>query len=175
MAATKAIEYDPQYGDLTIESVLYENYSFTEHVNSIQQLIAYYLITGTKVDIGKIIYSDLVTRITNKSRQKYVSYPRFVSFALEVLLVFSGQTAHPQDTERNIQLTVKGSHSPLDEGIHKSKPLPEGKPTDAKDLKGSIQPAGMGLPATPLDEGTSKSKPLHEGKMTDPKDSEGNK
>ncbi|GKA96765.1 hypothetical protein Tco_0818860 [Tanacetum coccineum] len=62
------------------------NYSSTKQLNSIQQLIAYCLLTGTKVDIGEIIYSDLVTRLTNKSRQKYVSYPRFVSYALEVLL-----------------------------------------------------------------------------------------
>ncbi|GKC13014.1 hypothetical protein Tco_1009796 [Tanacetum coccineum] len=38
--------------------VLGGNYS-TEQVNSIQQLLAYSLITGTEVDIGEIIYSDL--------------------------------------------------------------------------------------------------------------------
>ncbi|GKE33992.1 hypothetical protein Tco_1453314 [Tanacetum coccineum] len=39
--------------------VLDGNYSSTEQVNSIQQLLAYSLITGTEVDIGEIIYSDL--------------------------------------------------------------------------------------------------------------------
>ncbi|GKC20582.1 hypothetical protein Tco_1022732 [Tanacetum coccineum] len=39
-----------------------------------------------QVDIGEIIYSDLVTKLTSKSRQKYVSYPRFVLCTLEVLL-----------------------------------------------------------------------------------------
>ncbi|GJV60602.1 hypothetical protein Tco_1466702 [Tanacetum coccineum] len=39
--------------------VLGRNYSSTEQVNSIQQLLAYNLITGTEVDIGEIIYSDL--------------------------------------------------------------------------------------------------------------------
>ncbi|GKC61234.1 hypothetical protein Tco_1088832, partial [Tanacetum coccineum] len=38
------------------------------------------------VDIGEIIYSDLVTKLLNKSRLKYVSYPRFISCALKVLL-----------------------------------------------------------------------------------------
>ncbi|GJS10751.1 hypothetical protein Tco_0367547 [Tanacetum coccineum] len=66
--------------------VLSGNYSSTEQVNSIQQLFAYCLLTGTKVDIGEIIYNDLVTRLTNKSRQKYVSNIRFVYCALEVLL-----------------------------------------------------------------------------------------
>ncbi|GKB72572.1 hypothetical protein Tco_0933984 [Tanacetum coccineum] len=46
----------------------------------------YCLLTGRNVDIGEIIYIDLITRPTNKSRQKYVSYPRFVSCALVVLL-----------------------------------------------------------------------------------------
>nr|GEU75759.1 hypothetical protein [Tanacetum cinerariifolium] len=36
-----------------------KNYSSTEQVNSIQQLLAYSLITGTEVDRGEIIYSDL--------------------------------------------------------------------------------------------------------------------
>ncbi|GKC97167.1 hypothetical protein Tco_1167442, partial [Tanacetum coccineum] len=40
--------------------VLGENYSSTKHIKSIQHTIAYYLITGRKVDIGEIIYSDLV-------------------------------------------------------------------------------------------------------------------
>ncbi|GKB11413.1 hypothetical protein Tco_0845336 [Tanacetum coccineum] len=85
-----------------------------------------------------------------------------------------GQTAYPQNTERKIQLAVKGSHSPPDEGTRSSNSLPEGKPTDAKDLEGNIQPAGMGLSSTSLDEGTHKSQPLPEGKTTDPKDLEGN-
>ncbi|GJV40125.1 retrovirus-related pol polyprotein from transposon TNT 1-94 [Tanacetum coccineum] len=272
--------------------VLSGNYLSNEQVNSIQQLLAYCLLTRTKVDIGEIIYSDLVTRITSKSRQKHVSYTRFVSCAIKVLLgteytqdqkfrslpnvlsnsnftkdpsnvtlieltalmiavnnleslvslittsgkkkkkksqtvsqpkpktqgpkasgalpqnrknpktqktpivqatktpptekvptkdsnktqpVSSGQTAHPQDTEGLIQPVVNRSHSPLDEGTLKSKPLPKGKPTDAKDPKGNIQPASVGFPSIPLDEGTSKSKPLLEGKTTYPKNSEGNK
>ncbi|GJX10459.1 hypothetical protein Tco_0200318 [Tanacetum coccineum] len=61
-------------------------YSSTEQVNSIQELLAFNLITGTEVDIGEIIYSDLVTKLLNKSRLKYVSYPRFISCALQVLL-----------------------------------------------------------------------------------------
>ncbi|GJW68779.1 hypothetical protein Tco_0123203 [Tanacetum coccineum] len=71
---------------LIIIMVLGGNYSSTKQVNSIQQLIAFSLITGTEVDIGEIIYSDLVTKLLNKSRLKYVSYPRFISCALQVLL-----------------------------------------------------------------------------------------
>ncbi|GJZ65449.1 hypothetical protein Tco_0622145 [Tanacetum coccineum] len=66
--------------------VLDGNYSSTEQVNFIQQLLAYCLITGTVVHIWEIIYSDLITKIVNKSGLKYVSYPIFISCALQVLL-----------------------------------------------------------------------------------------
>ncbi|GJW00693.1 hypothetical protein Tco_1555944 [Tanacetum coccineum] len=69
--------------------VLSGNYSSTEQINSIQQLIAYSLITETKVDIGEIIYSNLVIKLSSKFRLKCVSYPRFISCALEVLLGFA--------------------------------------------------------------------------------------
>ncbi|GKD75814.1 hypothetical protein Tco_1334096 [Tanacetum coccineum] len=75
--------------------VLGGNYSSTEQVNSIQQLLAFSLITGTEVDIGEIIYSGLITKLLNMSRPKYVSYPRFISCALQVLLVTDIElTAH---------------------------------------------------------------------------------
>nr|GEW61080.1 hypothetical protein [Tanacetum cinerariifolium] len=71
--------------------------------------------------------------------------------------VSSRQTAHLLDTEENIQSAVKGFHSSPNEGNRGSKPLPEGKSTDAKDPEGNIQPVRMGLPSTSLDEGIRKS------------------
>ncbi|GJT48954.1 hypothetical protein Tco_0975111 [Tanacetum coccineum] len=76
------------YVDHPTPEVLGGNYPSTEQVNSIQQLLAYSLITRTEFDIGEIIYIDLVTKLLNKSRLKYVSYPRFISCALQVLLGF---------------------------------------------------------------------------------------
>nr|GEU54978.1 uncharacterized mitochondrial protein AtMg00810-like [Tanacetum cinerariifolium] len=75
-----------KYVDHPTPKVLDGNYSYTKQVNSIQQLLANSLITWTEVDIGEIIYSDLVTKLLNNSRLKYVSYPRFISCALQVLL-----------------------------------------------------------------------------------------
>nr|GEY28542.1 hypothetical protein [Tanacetum cinerariifolium] len=66
--------------------VLGGNYSSTNQINSIQQMIAYCLMNRIKVDTRKIIYSDLVTKLTSKSRLKYVSFSRFISCALEVLV-----------------------------------------------------------------------------------------
>ncbi|GKA99589.1 hypothetical protein Tco_0827583, partial [Tanacetum coccineum] len=48
--------------------VLGGNYSSTEQLNSIQQLLVFSLLTRTKIDIGEIIFSDLVTRLMAKSR-----------------------------------------------------------------------------------------------------------
>ncbi|GJW98837.1 hypothetical protein Tco_0180645 [Tanacetum coccineum] len=86
MPMTKAIKYAPQCGDMTVEFVLGGNHSSTEQLNLIQQLIIFSLLTRTKIDIGEIIFSDLVTRLMAKSRQRYVFYPRFISCALKELL-----------------------------------------------------------------------------------------
>ncbi|GJT55386.1 hypothetical protein Tco_0990440 [Tanacetum coccineum] len=86
MAEQQIIKYAPQWNNMSVDNVLDENYSSTEQVNSIQQLLAYCLITETEVDIGEIIYSDLVTKLLNKSRLKYISYLRFILRALQVLL-----------------------------------------------------------------------------------------
>ncbi|GJX15299.1 hypothetical protein Tco_0207057 [Tanacetum coccineum] len=141
--------------------VLGGNYSSIEQVNSIQQLLAYCLITRTEVDIGQIIYRDLVTKILNKSRLKYVSYPRFISCALQVLLGYDytkdknlGKTPDPKDPEKNKQLTGMGLPlTSLDEGTHKSKLLPKGTKSDPKDSVGNIQPIDTGLSSTVLSSG----------------------
>ncbi|GKA19486.1 hypothetical protein Tco_0699401, partial [Tanacetum coccineum] len=135
--------------------VLDGNYSSTEQVNSIQQLIAYCLLTGIKIDIGEIIYIDLVTRLTNKSRKKYVSYPRFVSCALAVLLG-SDYTqdesfgSSPTIPRVNVQPINKGLPSTVsDEGTVKTTPLPEGLHMD-KDSEIFKPPADMEPLTTPV-------------------------
>ncbi|GJU94968.1 retrovirus-related pol polyprotein from transposon TNT 1-94 [Tanacetum coccineum] len=82
-------------------------------------------------------------------------------------LVSLGQTAHPQDTERNIQLSVKGFHSLPDEGTRKSQPFSEDKTIDPKDSEGNKHPADKGLPSTVPDESMGKTKPLPRGPWTD--------
>lgn len=49
-------------------------------------LMAYSLITGTEINMGEIIYSDLITKLLSKTRNTCMSYPRFISCALERLL-----------------------------------------------------------------------------------------
>ncbi|GJZ36845.1 hypothetical protein Tco_0583036 [Tanacetum coccineum] len=67
--------------------VLDENFSSTEQINYIQQMIAYCLITGTEVDIGEIIYSDLVTR----NGAKYQD--------IQAYLLFEDELAQESDEE----------------------------------------------------------------------------
>ncbi|GJT21920.1 hypothetical protein Tco_0891857 [Tanacetum coccineum] len=50
--------------------VLGGNHSSTEQLNLSQQLIVFGLLTETKIDIGEIIYNDLVTKLMAKSRQR---------------------------------------------------------------------------------------------------------
>ncbi|GKA45485.1 hypothetical protein Tco_0738281 [Tanacetum coccineum] len=167
--------------------VLGRNYSSTKQVNSIQQLLAYCLITGTEVDIWEIIYSDLVTKLLNKSRLKYVSYPRFISCALQVLL----GSDYTQD--ENFRKKKKGKYQtvtstlPQSQGpealgeISKKRQKPKSKkpPTkpsttiDPKDSVGNKQPTDTGLPSMTFDEGMAKTTPHPEGSLGD-KDSGGN-
>ncbi|GJY43265.1 hypothetical protein Tco_0431478 [Tanacetum coccineum] len=167
--------------------VLGKNYLSTEQINSIQQMIAYCLITGTKVDNGEIIYSDLVTKLTrslSKKRQKPKSKKTLTETQVtpptgptegskQSYSVSSGNVPDPQDPKRNIQLAGTGLPSTsLDEGIRKSQPFPESTTTDPKDSRGNFQPANKGLPSTASDEGTVKTTSFPKGPRGD-KDSEG--
>nr|GEX62914.1 ribonuclease H-like domain-containing protein [Tanacetum cinerariifolium] len=121
MEEEQEIVYVPQCGGMTTDKVLDGNYSSTKHINSIQEMISYGHITRTEVNIREIIYSDLVTKLLSKSGLKYISYPRFISCALEVLLGFP---------------------STLDDATHKSQPLLEGSGED-KNSKGFKPPVDM--------------------------------
>ncbi|GJS42948.1 hypothetical protein Tco_0567991 [Tanacetum coccineum] len=151
------------------------------------KMIAYCLITGTKVDIGEIIYSDLVTKLTralSKKRQKHkskktptktqVTPPTGPTEGSEQShSVSSNNVPNPQDPERNIQLVGMGfPFTQLDEGTRKSQPLLESTTIDPKDSGGNVQPVDKRLPSTDSDEGTVKTTPLPEAPRGD-KDSEG--
>ncbi|GJT24961.1 hypothetical protein Tco_0894898 [Tanacetum coccineum] len=155
------------------------------------------LLTGTKIDIGEIIFSDLVTKLMAKSMKRYVSYPRFVSSTLKELL----GSDYPQDqkfgnlpsalsqtnfTKNPSKVTpIKLTASLIDvinldssmtllpcskkKGKKKTQTVTQPKP------KGNKQPTGIGSPSTHPDDGNRKSKPLPEGTNIDPKDSGRNK
>nr|GEY08300.1 hypothetical protein [Tanacetum cinerariifolium] len=98
-----------------------------------------------------------------KRKSQTVSQPKPKTHGPEA----SGQTAHPIDIKRNIQLAVKGFHSPPNQGTRKSQPLVEGKTIDPKDLEGNKHPINKGLTTIIPHKGTNKIKPLLEGSRED--------
>ncbi|GKA52104.1 hypothetical protein Tco_0745300 [Tanacetum coccineum] len=144
--------------------VLGGNYSSTEQVNSIQQLLAYSLITGTEVDIGEIIYSDLVTKLLNKSRLQYVSYLRFISCALQVLLVSPlPLVAKPK----------KGKSKTVTPTLPKSQGLEVPGSLSKKSKRPNPKSHPLDITSMTSDESTTKTTPHPEGLLGD-KDSGGN-
>ncbi|GKD53951.1 hypothetical protein Tco_1287338, partial [Tanacetum coccineum] len=59
-----------------------------DQMNLNQQTIAYYLIYGLEIDIGAIIFSDLIHKLQNgkKNRESNICYTRFLSLIFEKLL-----------------------------------------------------------------------------------------
>ncbi|GJS56098.1 hypothetical protein Tco_0629460 [Tanacetum coccineum] len=185
-------------------TVLGGNNSSTKHVNSIQQLLAYCLITRTEVDIGEIIYSDLVTKLLNKSRLKYVSYFKFISCALQVLL----GSDYTQDEKFGFLLGVLSNSNFTKDpskvtdieltahmiAVNNQRDSVSPPPLSAKPKKGKSQTVTPTLPKSQgpeasralskkrqkpklpsiRDEGTRKSQPLPENTVTHPKDLGGN-
>ncbi|GKA06916.1 hypothetical protein Tco_0686140 [Tanacetum coccineum] len=144
--------------------------------------VAWRILFTFVVDIGEIIYSDLVTRLTNKSRQKYVSYPRFVSCALEVLL----GSEYTRDKSFGISLTILSNSNfskdpskvtPIEltafMGFEASGSLPQKR----KKLKSKKTPTETKVtPPTGPTEGSEQSHSVSSGNgtTTDPKDLGGN-
>ncbi|GJT45284.1 hypothetical protein Tco_0953999 [Tanacetum coccineum] len=179
--------------------VLGENYSFTEKVNSIQQLLAYCLITETEVDIGEIIYTDLdPSKVTGieltahmivvnsqkdsvsplplatkpKKRKSYTvtsTLPK--SQGPEVPGALSKKSKRPKSKKPPTETKVTPPKPT--EGFEQSHLVSSGTVPDTQDLERNIQLATIGFPST-LDEGTRKSKHLPDGTTTHPKDSRGN-
>ncbi|GJZ12946.1 hypothetical protein Tco_0548176 [Tanacetum coccineum] len=167
--------------------VLSGNYSSTKQVNFIKQLLAFSLSTETEVGIWDIIYSDLVTKLRYKSRLKYVSYPRFISCALQVLL----GSDYTQDKKfgflppilSNSNFTKDSSKVTDIElmahmiAVNNRRDSVSPPPLAPKPKKGKSQIMTPTLPkditSTTPDEGTAKTTPCPEGLLVD-KDSGGN-
>ncbi|GKA33820.1 hypothetical protein Tco_0720249, partial [Tanacetum coccineum] len=62
--------------DIKYKMDLGGNKSSTDQVNSNQQIIVFSLLTKTKIDIGEIIFHDLVARLIEDPRKKHMAYLR---------------------------------------------------------------------------------------------------
>ncbi|GJZ44039.1 hypothetical protein Tco_0591294 [Tanacetum coccineum] len=120
--------------------------------------------------LGAIIYNDLVTKLLNKSRLKYVSYPSKVT-DIELtahMIVVNNQ----KDSVSLLPLATKPKKG-KSQTVTQTLPKSQGSEVPGALFLRNIQLASMGLPST-LDEGTRKSQPLPESTATPPKDSGGN-
>ncbi|GJU42572.1 hypothetical protein Tco_1195529 [Tanacetum coccineum] len=153
--------------------VLGGNYSSTEQVNSIQQLLAYCLITRTEVDIGEIIYSDLVTKLMNKSRQKYISYPIFISCALQVLLGCDYTQDCPHflfGKKKKVKSQIVTPTLPKSQGLEALESLPQKRKNP---LSKKAPKKTKATPPKPT-EGSEQSHSVSSGTVHDPQDPERN-
>ncbi|GJW57603.1 retrovirus-related pol polyprotein from transposon TNT 1-94 [Tanacetum coccineum] len=121
----------------------------TDKLNSTKKMMVFSLLTWTKIDIEEIIYTDLMTRILEAPRKKYVAYPRFISYALEWLLNID----YAQD------ITFGSIPSVL--STRKSQPLSKGTFIDPKDLGRNIQLTNKGLPFTTVTDQSGASTKYH--------------
>ncbi|GJW89167.1 hypothetical protein Tco_0164507 [Tanacetum coccineum] len=150
------------------EAVLGGNYSSTEQVNSIQQLLAYYLITGIKKDsVSPLPLSAKPKK--GKSQTVTPTLPKLQG--PEASRSLSKKRQKPKSKKPPTK-TKEISPKPT-EGYEQSHPVSSGTVPDPQNLERNIQLASTGLPSI-LDEGTRISQPLPEGPVTHPKDSRGN-
>ncbi|GJT12318.1 retrovirus-related pol polyprotein from transposon TNT 1-94 [Tanacetum coccineum] len=148
-------EYLIKFSVMNVKKPLILDYKTFVKSNGLDMLKAPMSSAGTTPPLSKL---------TNKSRQKYVSYPRFVSCGLEVLL----GSEYTQDESFGIAPTIL-------KDSEQSHLVSSGHVPDPQDPEINKQLAGTGLPSTQLDEGTCKSQLLPKGKNSYPKDSVGNK
>nr|GEV69179.1 reverse transcriptase domain-containing protein [Tanacetum cinerariifolium] len=166
------------------------NYSSTEQVNSIQQLLAYSLIIGTEVDRGEIIYSDLDKKfgflppiLSNSNFTKDPSKVTEIELTAHMIVVNNQRdsvsppplVAKPKKGKsRTVTSISPKSQGPEASGaLSKKSKSPMSKKPPTKTNR-DIQLASTGLPST-LDEGTRKSQPFLESTANHPKDSGVNK
>ncbi|GKC62396.1 hypothetical protein Tco_1094994 [Tanacetum coccineum] len=80
-------------------------------------MMVFSLLKETKIDIGEIIYIDLITRLTETPRKKYVAYPRFILCVLERLMNID----YTQDTPLRSTPLILMSTTPLLKKLGKKK------------------------------------------------------
>nr|GEU29534.1 uncharacterized mitochondrial protein AtMg00810-like [Tanacetum cinerariifolium] len=156
-----------KYVEHPTTEVLGRNYSLLS-VNSIQQLLAYSLITGTEVDIGEIIYSDLRDSVSppplavkpNKGKSQTMTSTSPKSQGPKASGALFKKSKRPKS--RKPPTETKVTPPQLRKASKQSHSVSSAIVPNLEDLERTIHFTSKRLPST-LDEGTRKSKPLPEG------------
>ncbi|GJV42188.1 hypothetical protein Tco_1420628 [Tanacetum coccineum] len=128
-------------------------------------------LEAVKAELAKIIENPI---ILDRTPVLKTTFP--VAWRIHICcLVFLGTIPDaPRYREKHTNLLGTRLPSTLDEGTHKSQPLPKGTTTDPKDSGGNVQPTDKGSPSMASNEGLAKTTPCPKGPLRD-KDLEGNK
>nr|GEZ15178.1 hypothetical protein [Tanacetum cinerariifolium] len=154
--------------------VLSENYSSTEQINSIQQMISFCLMTGQRSVTGYSIHSgenfgSLPGIMSNSNFSKDPSKVTKIKLTAHMIVVNNQKDlVSPLPFSGNKKKVKSQTMTPT---LPKSQG-PKGTTTDPKDLGGNVQPADKGLPSMIFDESTVKTTSYPEGPCGD-NDSEG--
>ncbi|GJV97377.1 hypothetical protein Tco_1548954 [Tanacetum coccineum] len=157
------IEYAPQCGDLTVESLVFQTNNVVEVLLGTQYtqdekfgLLPGILSNSTfSKDPSKVTEIELTSYMIAVNDQKDSMPP----------LTFSGKKkkVKSQTVTTTLPKPTKGSEQ--------SHSVSSGNIPNPQDPERNKKLAGTRLPSTPLDEGTRKSQPFPEGTTIDPKDS----
>nr|GEV83961.1 hypothetical protein [Tanacetum cinerariifolium] len=94
--------------------------------------ILYCLANGVKVDYAKLILEDIIHKLNKKTREKVVSYPRFISIRLEYMMPeYDNEelTINPIQAICNLDVHVE---SKAPKPSSQTKEVPQGKKPGAK-------------------------------------------
>ncbi|GKA54465.1 hypothetical protein Tco_0753414 [Tanacetum coccineum] len=58
-----------------------------DQISNKDATILYYLANGVKVDYARLIWEDIIHKLSKKTRKKVVPYPRFISLLLEYMML----------------------------------------------------------------------------------------
>ncbi|GJS02863.1 hypothetical protein Tco_0319371 [Tanacetum coccineum] len=189
MAANQAIEYAPQCGDLTVESLVFQTnnvvagiYSSTDRSILFRQIDDSLVHDWNKeVLLGTQYTQDekfgllpgILSNSTFSKDPSKVTEIELTSYMIAVNdqkdsmapLTFSGKKkkVKSQTVTTTLPKPTKGSEQ--------SHSVSSGNIPNPQDPERNKKLAGTRLPSTPLDEGTRKSQPFPEGTTIDPKDS----
>ncbi|GJW79976.1 hypothetical protein Tco_0143951 [Tanacetum coccineum] len=158
--------------------VLSKNYSFTEQINSIQQLLAYCLLTRIIPSLNRSILFTMIFVSTSffykkkkgKSQIMNLTLPKSQGHEASRALSMKRNKPKSKKTTPETQVTPPSVQT---EDSKKTQSVSSGQTAHPQDTYGNIQPVVKRF-HSPLDEGTRKSQPLPEGTTSDPKDLGGN-